>query len=75
MDQTIQYMSARAKAYGREREFGLCIHVIVREREKEARAYAQRAYASRLKIFGKDHPLTQESENQVNWLAKKAARE
>lgn len=39
---TMQDMSARAKAYGRTIDFGLRIHVIVRETEKEARDYADR---------------------------------
>lgn len=35
-------MSARAAGYGRNVDFGLRVHVIVRETESEARAYAQR---------------------------------
>ena len=40
--QTIQDMSARAAAYGRKIDFGLRIHVVVRETEEEARAYAKK---------------------------------
>lgn len=38
---TIQDMSIRAKEYNRNIDFGLRIHVIVRETEEEARAYAK----------------------------------
>jgi alkanesulfonate monooxygenase len=38
---TIQEMSLRAKEYNRAIDFGLRIHVIVRETEEEARAYAK----------------------------------
>lgn len=38
---TMQDMSARAAAYGRTIDFGLRIHVIVRETEEEARAYTK----------------------------------
>jgi len=40
--ETIQDMSARAAAYGRKIDFGLRIHVIVRETEQEARDYAKK---------------------------------
>lgn len=39
---TMQDMKARAAAHGRTIDFGLRIHVIVRETEAEARAYAQK---------------------------------
>lgn len=39
---TMRDMSARAARYGRTIDFGLRIHVIVRETEAEARAYARR---------------------------------
>lgn len=39
---TMHDMSARAAKYGRIIDFGLRIHVIVRETEAEARAYAQK---------------------------------
>lgn len=39
---TIQDMTARAAAYGRKIDFGLRIHVVVRETEAEARAYAKK---------------------------------
>lgn len=39
---TMQDMSARAAAEGRTIDFGLRVHVIVRETEAEARAYARR---------------------------------
>ncbi|UHG94220.1 LLM class flavin-dependent oxidoreductase [Spirosoma oryzicola] len=39
---TLQDMTARAARYGRKIDFGLRIHVIVRETEAEARAYARR---------------------------------
>ena len=39
---TMQDMAARAASYGRKIDFGLRIHVVVRETEKEARAYAKR---------------------------------
>jgi alkanesulfonate monooxygenase len=39
---TMVELSRRAAAYGRKIDFGLRIHVIVRETEAEARAYAQR---------------------------------
>ena len=39
---TMREMSNRAAAYQRKIDFGLRIHVIVRETEEEARAYAQR---------------------------------
>jgi alkanesulfonate monooxygenase len=42
MYDTIQDMTKRAAAYGRKIDFGLRIHVVVRETEKEARAYARR---------------------------------
>jgi alkanesulfonate monooxygenase len=37
----MQNMSNKAAEYGREVDFGLRVHMIVRETEKEARAYAQ----------------------------------
>jgi len=40
--ETISDMSSRAAAYGRKIDFGLRIHVIVRETEQEARAYAKK---------------------------------
>jgi alkanesulfonate monooxygenase len=39
---TMAELSARAAVYGRKIDFGLRIHVITRETEEEARAYAQR---------------------------------
>jgi alkanesulfonate monooxygenase len=39
---TMQDVSARAARYGRTIDFGLRIHVIVRETEEEARAYTRR---------------------------------
>jgi alkanesulfonate monooxygenase len=42
LHETLRDMSARAAAYGRKIDFGLRIHVVVRETEKEARAYARR---------------------------------
>jgi len=39
--ETMQDMSARAAAYGRTLDFGLRIHVIVRETEAEAKAYSR----------------------------------
>lgn len=39
---TLQDMSARAAALGRKIDFGLRIHVVVRETEAEARAYARK---------------------------------
>lgn len=39
--QMVQDMSRRAAAHGRKIDFGLRIHVVVRETEKEARAYAK----------------------------------
>jgi len=41
ISETIADMGQRAKKYGREIDFGLRIHVIVRETEDEARAYAK----------------------------------
>nr|WP_199077524.1 LLM class flavin-dependent oxidoreductase [Pedobacter sp. ASV19] len=40
--ETIKDMSNRAAAHGRKIDFGLRIHVIVRETENEARAYAKK---------------------------------
>jgi alkanesulfonate monooxygenase len=40
--ETIKDMSVRAAAYGRKIDFGLRIHVVVRETENEARAYARK---------------------------------
>ncbi len=40
--QNMQDVSARAEAYGRKVDFGLRVHVIVRETEAEARAYAKK---------------------------------
>ncbi len=42
MKQTIEEVSALAAKYGRVIDFGLRIHVIARETEQEARAYAKR---------------------------------
>ncbi|PWG78380.1 LLM class flavin-dependent oxidoreductase [Pararcticibacter amylolyticus] len=42
MYETMQDMSARAASYGRTIDFGLRIHVVVREHESEARAYTKR---------------------------------
>lgn len=42
MYETMQDMSARAAAYGRTIDFGLRIHVIARETEADARAYARK---------------------------------
>lgn len=39
---TIQDMTTRAAKYGRTIDFGLRIHVVVRETEAEARAYARK---------------------------------
>jgi alkanesulfonate monooxygenase len=39
---TLQDMSVRAAAYGRTIDFGLRIHVVVRETEQEARDYAKK---------------------------------
>jgi alkanesulfonate monooxygenase len=39
---TMQDMSARAAAYGRTVDFGLRIHIIVRETEEEARAFTKK---------------------------------
>jgi alkanesulfonate monooxygenase len=39
---TVQDMSERAAAFGRKIDFGLRIHVVVRETEAEARAYAKK---------------------------------
>jgi alkanesulfonate monooxygenase len=39
---TMQDMTTRAAAYGRQIDFGLRIHVVVRETEAEARAYAKK---------------------------------
>ena len=33
-------MTQKAASYNRTVQFGLCVHVIVRETEEEARAYA-----------------------------------
>jgi alkanesulfonate monooxygenase len=40
--ETMQDLSARAAAHGRQIDFGLRIHVIVRETEDEARTYARK---------------------------------
>ena len=40
--ENMQDVSARAARYGRQVDFGLRIHVVVRETEAEARAYAKR---------------------------------
>jgi len=40
--ETMQDMSARAAEYGRKIDFGLRIHVVVRETEEEARAYSKK---------------------------------
>ncbi len=40
--QNMQDVSARAEGYGRKVDFGLRVHVIVRETEAEARAYAKK---------------------------------
>lgn len=42
MYETIQDMTKRAAAYGRKIDFGLRIHVVVRETEREARDYAKK---------------------------------
>ncbi|MFT3822580.1 MAG: LLM class flavin-dependent oxidoreductase [Chitinophagaceae bacterium] len=42
MYETLQDMSKRAAAYGRKIDFGLRIHVVVRETEAAARAYARK---------------------------------
>lgn len=42
MYETMQDMSARAARYGRKIDFGLRVHVIARETESAARAYARR---------------------------------
>jgi alkanesulfonate monooxygenase len=39
--ETMQDMSERAAKYGRKIDFGLRIHVIVRETEQEARQYTK----------------------------------
>lgn len=39
--ETMKDMSARAAAYGRKLDFGLRVHVIVRETEEEAKAYSR----------------------------------
>lgn len=42
MYETMQDMSARAAGYGRKIDFGLRIHVVVRETESEAKAYTNK---------------------------------
>ncbi len=42
LKETMEDMVQRAKKYGRKIDFGLRIHMIVRETEEEARTYAQR---------------------------------
>lgn len=42
IEETMRDLAARAARYGRKIDFGLRIHVIVRETEREARAAAQR---------------------------------
>lgn len=42
----MQTMSHKAAAYGRQVDFGLRVHMIVRETESEARAYAQHLIAN-----------------------------
>jgi alkanesulfonate monooxygenase len=45
-------LTARAAAYGRKLDYGLRIHVIVRETESEARAAAQRLVSKLDDVFG-----------------------
>jgi len=47
-------VSARARQYGRSVDFGLRIHVIVRETEEEARAYAQKLMSKFDPVKGAD---------------------
>jgi alkanesulfonate monooxygenase len=47
-------LTARAAAYGRKLDYGLRVHMIVRETETEARAAAQRLASKLDDVFGKE---------------------
>ena len=56
-----------------------CCHALAWQMSKqnqnqETLTYAKRAYAGRLKVLGKDHPETRESEQLVNQLTKAAGK-
>ncbi len=61
--ETMQDMSARAARYGRSIDFGLRIHVIVRETESEARAYARKLMSK----FDAQRGLEIKSRAQDSW--------
>jgi tetratricopeptide (TPR) repeat protein len=52
----------------------LAWQLVRQNKRQEAMTYAQRAYAGQLKILGREHPDTQESERLVNWLTKPEAK-
>ncbi|MFD2572086.1 LLM class flavin-dependent oxidoreductase [Spirosoma soli] len=59
----MQDVSARAARYGRQIDFGLRIHVIVRETEAEARAYARKLMSK----FDPDRGAQIKSRAQDSW--------
>ena len=54
LEQHMVTMSEKAAAYGRKVDFGLRVHMIVRETEEEARAYAERLISKLDLDTGKD---------------------
>jgi alkanesulfonate monooxygenase len=71
--ETMEDMSARAARHGRVLDFGLRIHVIVRETEAEARAYAQKLIsklddATTNRIRSNDHNFQYEGTKRQDQL-------
>lgn len=57
-------MSARAAQYGRKIDFGMRIHVIVRESEDEAKAYTKKLMSKFDAEMGKNLKIEPKTQNQ-----------
>ncbi len=72
---TMRGMSARAQQYGRLVDFGLRIHVIVRETEAEARAAARRLMSKLDAAKGEEIKLRSQDSKSAGVLRQDALRE
>ncbi len=72
---TLQDMTRRAACYGRKIDFGLRIHVIVRETEEEARAYARRLISKFDEKRGKEIRARGEDSRSLGVLRQDELRE
>ncbi len=72
---TLQDMTRRAARYGRKIDFGLRIHVIVRETEEEARAYARKLISKFDEERGKEIRARGEDSRSLGVLRQDELRE